>query len=201
MIAIVGNGPLTEANISLMRDFKHIVRFNLTQNIPSASEAHTTELFLAVSSKQIGHYLSEGGYAVDPAFQSATKIVSPYSPEIIRSCMKQPNILSRLKGRRSDWTNVCREIARKSGKEFEVLSSEEYYKSCALLSIRGTWRDSIPSSGFLSVQRELARKVDREPIHVFGFGFRGWKRHHWEGEKHQLQKAAEAGHLVIHPCK
>lgn len=201
MIAIVGNGPLTEANIGLIRTFGHVVRFNLTPNIHAASEAQTTDLFLSVSSKQIGRYLSQGDYASDPAFQSAQKIIAPYSPEIIQSCMKRPNILSRLKGRRSDWTPVCREITRKFGKEFEIISSEDYHKSCALLNIRGTWRDSIPSSGFLAVQRELARKADRKPIHVFGFGFRGWKRHHWEGEKQQLQQAAKAGLLVIHPFK
>lgn len=201
MIAIVGNGPLTEADIGSIRTFRHVVRFNLTPNIHSATEAQTTELFLSVSSKQIGHYLSKGDYAVDPAFKSAKKIIAPYSPEIIRSCMKRPNFLSQLKGRQSDWTPMCREIAKRAGKDFEEISTEDYYKSCALLGIRGTWWDFIPSSGFLAVQRVLAKKVDRESIHVFGFGFKGWKHHHWKGEERQLQQAAKAGLLVIHPVK
>lgn len=201
MIAIVGNGALSQADVDSIRAFEHVVRFNLTPNIHSASEARTTELFLSASSKQIGQYLRKSEYSTDPAFQSASKIIIPYSSDIIRRCMRPPNILSRLKGRRLDWTPLCREVSQKSGKDLEIISTTEYYKACFSLNIKGTWRDFIPSSGFLAVQRALARTENSAAVHVFGFGFEGWKRHYWIGEKDQLQEAAKAGLLVIHPVK
>jgi hypothetical protein len=197
MIAIVGNGPLSPTDRASIAKARRIVRFNLTPNLSEEPEARTDELFLSCSSKQIGDFLSRGRYLSDKAFGQASRIVLPYHPNIIRQYMKPPSLLSRLKGRRADWTNYCLDIADDEGKYAEILPEDLYHEACGALEIDPTAKEFFPSSGLLAVLRELQHPSHE--IHLYGFGFVGWKRHRWEQEKSTITKFENAGRLTLHP--
>lgn len=195
VIAIVGNAPLTEADRLRIAAADTVCRFNLTPNIRGEPDARTDELSLACSSKQIGDYFARGLYRDDPAFLKAGRLVLPYHPEIIRRCMRPPSLLSRLKGRRADWTDACLSAAKAYGKSVEIISPEAYDAAARVLGISGVWRDHVPSSGFLAIERALTHG---EEIHVFGFTFRGWHRHAWDREEAIVRAHAAAGRLTLH---
>lgn len=200
--AIVGNAPLSEEDKRLIATAENVVRFNLTPNLGPDEAAQTSEMFLSASSKQIGAYLTEGHYTADPAFAAAKRLVLPYAPTIIKTCMKAPNILSRMRGRRHDWTPVCENVARKSGKDLEIIPASDYWSACDRLEISGFSRDFVPSSGFLAMQRALASRPEgQRVIHMFGFGFRGWKHHHWAHEARETSKEVDAGRVVLHQVR
>ncbi|MAO82232.1 MAG: hypothetical protein CMH82_16525, partial [Nocardioides sp.] len=166
MRAIVGNGPLGGRDRERIAAADHIIRFNLTPN--RLQGERTDELFLSCSSKQIGEYLSNGIFRDDPAFRDATRLVMTYHPDIIRYYMPQPNLLSRLIGRRNDWSALCEKIAAERGKETETLPAELYRAACEILGIDIEREAFFPSSGFLAVLRELQDAPQTSRLEIFG---------------------------------
>ena len=202
MRAIVGNGPLSPDDRVAIATADRIIRFNLTPNLNSEADAKTTELFLSCSSKQIGDFLSKDQYRSDHAFQKATRIVSPYHPEIIQKYMRPPSILSRLKGRQADWSQDCLKIANKEGKEAEILPAELYLDACKRLGIDPDTKEFFPSSGCLAILRELRRQQHGESeLHIFGFGYVGWKGHLWTAEKALVAALENKGRLKTHAVR
>lgn len=203
MRAIVGNGPLSADDRALIATADHIIRFNRTPNLKGDMNARTDELVLACSNNQIGKFLLRGHYRSDQAFQQARCLVLPYHPTIIRRyMMKRLSLLSRLKGRRSDWSDYCVEIANQEGKLTEILPMELYYDACKLLEIQTEARGFFPSSGVMIVLRELRDKQNKpDEIHVFGFGFTGWEGHPWEREKALISQFDREGDLELHPVQ
>jgi hypothetical protein len=199
MRAIVGNGPLSLDDRALIATADRIIRFNLTPNLCEELDARTTELFLSCSSKQIGEFLSQGQYHSNSAFHQATRVVLPYHPDIIKKYMRPPSILSRLKGRRADWSKDCLKIAGQTGKSTEILPADLYLKACYRLSIIPEKKEFFPSSGCLSILRELqSAQHSASELHVFGFGYVGWKRHSWAEEKALVTELENAGELKMH---
>ena len=199
MRAIVGNGPLSPEDRAVIASADRIIRFNLTPNLSEEPNAKTTELFLSCSSKQIGEFLSRGQFRSNIAFQQATRLVLPYHPDIIKKYMRPPSILSRLKGRRADWSQDCVRIADQAGKSTEILSVELYLTACKRLGISSAAKEFFPSSGCLAILRELQNPQHlASELHVFGFGFVGWKRHSWIDEKALVAELESAGELVTH---
>ena len=199
MRAIVGNGPLSPDDRSAIATADRIIRFNLTPNLHSEAEAKTTELFLSCSSKQIGDFLSKGQYRSSHAFQQATRIVSPYHPDIINKYMRPPSFLSRLKGRRADWSQDCLSIAAQEGKDAEILSAELYLDACKRLGINSQSKEFFPSSGCLAILRELQHpQHNTSELHLFGFGYIGWKGHLWTAERALVEGLESKGALKTH---
>lgn len=199
MIAIVGNGPLSSENRAIIATASRIIRFNLTPNIREEPTARTDDLFLSCSSKQIGEFLLHGQYLSDNAFRHASRIVFPYHPNIIRQYMKPPSLLSRLKGRRSDWTEYCIKIANQAAKYTEIVTDNLYLEACSALEIDPRVKEFFPSSGLLAVFHELNNKqYEENDLHLFGFGFAGWKRHRWDKEKSIISAFEHTEHLTLH---
>lgn len=201
MRAIVGNGPLSADDRALIATADHIIRFNRTPNLSGDSNARTDELVLACSNNQIGKFLSRGHYRSDQAFQQAKRLVLPYHQIIIRRyMMRQLSLFERLKGRRSDWTDYCLEVANQQGKIAEVLSADLYYEACNILNIQVDSKNFFPSSGFMIILRALRDNYHRpDEIHIYGFGFTGWEGHPWEREKELVSAFDRQGRLSFHP--
>ena len=199
IVAIIGNGPLSEADRLFIGAADIVTRFNLVPEAHINLSARTDELFLSCSSKQIGEYLAERRYETDPCFQSASRIVLPYNPSIIAAHMPRPSFLSRLKGRRADWTEVCKKVAARLGKQVVVLSAADYRNACIALGIEGRGRDFYPSSGYLAVARALnIHDPSTHRIHLFGFGFMGWKKHPWTAEEASIRTMHLQRKLKLH---
>ena len=154
-VAIVGNSALSQRQRKEIEVSDHIIRFNLTPNISDEPSARTMELFLSCSSKQVGSFLSERRFLEDVAFQRADRIILPYHPEVIASYMLKPSWLSRLKGRKSDWSEVCSQAVFECGKELEIVSVQTYFDACNILGIDCSRKDYFPSSGFIAILRAL----------------------------------------------
>ncbi|PWW02077.1 hypothetical protein DFR52_102744 [Hoeflea marina] len=198
-VAIVGNGPLEEADKRFVGAADIVTRFNLVPREHLALSDRTDEHFLSCSSKQVGDYLAAGSYESDPCFRNAGRIVLPYHPGIIAACMPQPSWLSRLKGRRADWTSVCERAAARFGKQLVILTEEDYRSACRALGIGGEGRDFYPSSGYLAVMRALKiYQPSMHRIHLLGFGFQGWKRHPWPAEEAAIRALHAQDRLSLH---
>ena len=197
-VAVVGNAELSQHQRQKIDASDHIIRFNLTPNIANVSNARTSELFLSCSSKQVGSFLSERRFLHDVAFQRAYRIVLPYHPEVISSYMLKPSWLSRLKGRKSDWSDVCIQAAVECNKELEIVSVQTYVDACRILGIDFSRKDYFPSSGFIATLRALNRwKLQGDCITLFGFGFSGWKKHLWSREREEILKFRSKGNIFI----
>lgn len=201
-IAIVGNGALTCSDRKKIDDADRILRFNLTGNANGQPAPRTDWLLLACSTKQVGSYLSQGDYRRHPAFAAADEIVSTYHPTVIANYMPRPSLLSRLKGRRADWTPACRAACAEMGKPLHILPRQLYLSACDRLEIAAEGRQFFPSSGFLAVLW-LAGQTGAEPrhLHLFGFGFQGWKQHLWQAERDQVRALQAEGRLTLHPAQ
>lgn len=196
-VAIVGNSALSGHQRQEIDALDYVIRFNLTPNIASDSSARTNELFLSCSSKQVGSFLSERRFLEDVAFQRAHRIVLPYHPEVIASYMLKPSWLSRLKGRKSDWTDICRLAALECNKELEIVPTQVYIDACRILGIDCSRKEYFPSSGFIAILRALERwQSHDDSITIFGFGFFGWKKHLWAQEKEAILSFKEKGQII-----
>ena len=197
-VAIVGNSALSQRQRKEIDVSDHIIRFNLTPNISNEPSARTTELFLSCSSKQVGSFLSERRFMQDVAFQRADRIVLPYHPEVIASYMLKPSWLSRLKGRKSDWSEVCSRAVVECSKELETVSVQRYLYACRVLGIDCARKDYFPSSGFIATLRALDMwQSQKDYITLFGFGFTGWKKHLWTQEKEVILNFKSKGQILI----
>ncbi|RYH03284.1 hypothetical protein EU805_06065 [Salipiger sp. IMCC34102] len=199
-VAIVGNGPVAKRDQAEIAQAKVIFRFNRVPEANRTESVATTHLVLANSTKQIGTYLTQRAYLADPCFSAARTIVAPHAPQIVAAYMRKPNLLSRLKGRRADWAEACARAAADTGKSFAIWPASLYLTACETLGIDPVPRTMFPSTGFLAVQHARdSYPPETHQIHLYGFGFQGWKRHDWPAEARVLRGWADEGALTLHP--
>lgn len=188
-IAIVGNGPVEGRPGAHIDSADIVVRFNEPADTPETTGVKTDILFLMNSGKTMQARLSTPDFRRSRFFAGAARIILPYHPSIIARYHPKPNFLSRLKGRRADWTGETLAMCGEAGKEILILSPKFYEESCAELGIARTARDSVfPSSGFLAIRymlQEFAGKPGE--IELYGFSWKGWKRHDWDKERDWAQ--------------
>lgn len=188
-VAIVGNGPLAYGLAARIDASDMVIRFNEPAFQPERSGRRTDILFLMNSGKSMQARLSDPDFRRSPFFAGAGRIILPYHPSIIAKYHPKPNPLSRLKGRKADWTAETVAMCREAGKEVLVLPPEFYEESCADLGIAPAERNRVfPSSGFLGIRyalEEFARSP--EEIALYGFSWQGWKRHAWDKEREWME--------------
>lgn len=188
-IAIVGNGPVEGRPGAHIDSADIVVRFNEPADAPETTGVKTDILFLMNSGKTMQARLSNPEFRRSRFFAGAARIILPYHPSIIARYHPKPNLLSRLKGRRADWTAETVDLCRQAGKEILILSPEFYEESCAELGIAQAARNQVfPSTGFLGI-RYMLQEVAKTPeeIVLYGFSWQGWKRHDWDGERDWAQ--------------
>jgi hypothetical protein len=184
-VAIVGNGPIAEGRAAEIDSSDLVVRFNESLNPLDRTGTKTDLLFLANSGKHMQARLTDPAYMAFAVVQNAPKIILPYHPTIIARYHPKPNMISRLMGRRADWTAPAIDYFGRAGKEIAVLPPQFYEECCEELRINAAERHRVfPSTGFIGI-RYVLKVVNAEPsaITLFGFTWEGWKRHAWDAER------------------
>lgn len=196
--AIVGNGPV-EGKVREVIDASGVViRFNEPTHPADVAGTRTDILFIANSGKTMQQRLAGRSFRSCPAFVAARKVVLPYHPEILARYHQRPSLLSRLKGRKLDWTTETVAMCRDAGKEIEILEPASYEACCAAIGIAHHDRRRIfPSSGILALHHVLTvLRVPGSRIHLSGFTWDGWKRHPWLEERAWAQHVLSGGTAV-----
>lgn len=197
-IIIVGNGHLSQTDNADIDSSDIVVRFNLPPKEHLLRNPKTDVLVISNSSKQTKDLITNSDYLKSPLFSRAETLIFPYSKEVISRYMPKPNIISWLAGRRADLSDTCIKIARKHNKEYQILTTETYLKACANIGIKKHQMKSLfPSSGIMAIQFMIDKFIHYAPIQLRGFGFDGWKRHHWTGEKNYVKQLCDSGAIVL----
>ncbi|WP_313958393.1 hypothetical protein [Chelativorans salis] len=182
---IVGNGSLPFDMSERVDASDHVVRFNEPKKSIGMSGTKTKWLFVANSGKPMQRRLNDPNYPTSPIVRAADMVFFLYHPTIIRNYFIQPNFLSRLKGRRGDWTQDALAMFGEAGKTVAILPPTYYEEGCAELGLTSAMLTSVfPSSGYFGIRYALERLPAEEwDVEIAGFSWQGWKRHAWGDEQ------------------
>lgn len=196
-VVIVGNGPVEPGLAQSIDSADIVIRFNEPSNLPERIGTKTDILFLMNSGKTMQARLANPAYWQSPLVQNAKKIVLPYHPSIIQELHPKPNLLSRLKGRKADWTAETLQKIKACGKSAKVLPAEFYFETCRVLGIKEANLKSVfPSSGLLAIRYAIEEfKPHRSTIEFCGFSWEGWKRHAWTSEQDWITGQITTGNV------
>lgn len=196
-IVIVGNGPVEPGVAHAIDSADIVIRFNEAVIIPERTGSKTDILFLMNSGKSMQARLETPSYWLEPFVQDASEIILPYHPSIVRQHHPQPNFLSRLKGRKADWTAETLKKIEALGKKATTLSAEFYYETCQILDISTDDLSKVfPSSGLLAIRYAIETlRTDSTRIEFCGFSWQGWKRHSWGNEQHWVDEQIQEGRI------
>lgn len=192
-LVIVGNGRLPTDARQFIDAADLVVRFNKPPHSADEAGTRTDILFVANAGKPMQRRLEDPTYPVSPFFTRAGQVVLPYDPDIIRRYHPHPNLLSRLKGRRADWTRHTENLFRKAGKPVTILPAGFYVQCCEALGIADAERKRrFPSTGFIAFRYCLEHfPAPSWQIALCGFSWEGWNKHEWSAEQECMQ-----GYLV-----
>jgi hypothetical protein len=196
-VAIIGNGPLPNGLAERIDGCECVIRFNEPPHGVEQAGRRTDLLFLVNSGATMQRRVQDPAYLETAAFEAARRIVLPYHPLIIARYHPKPNPLSRLRGRRADWTAPAIEVFGRADKQVTLLPPQDYDAACAALGIAERERTRLfPSTGFIG----LAYAVRRYPppdwrVKIAGFAWQGWKRHAWEAERAWVEARIAEGSI------
>jgi hypothetical protein len=196
-IIIIGNGPLSRDLSSVVDAADFTLRFNEPKMSIGLSGSRTDMLMLATSSKPMQRRLNDPGFLTNATFRAAREVMLAYHPSIIRTYHPKPNLLSRLKGRRSDWTARTIDLVGAAGKQVRVMPPQFYLDGCAELGIPHDRLQSVfPSTGYFGI-RYILQMVASEScdVRLCGFSWEGWKRHAWADERRWVEEMVRSGRI------
>ncbi|MDH7788694.1 hypothetical protein QBD01_004740 [Ochrobactrum sp. 19YEA23] len=199
MLTVVGNGPLSRNLSNEIDSSDYVLRFNVPHALDGMTGSRTDLLMLATSAKQMQDWLRDPAFLDSVFMRNASEILFAVHPSIIRRFHHHPNVLSRLKGRRADWTLPAFEILSATGKSIRILPPQVYFEVCAELGIAETqMKQMFPSTGFFGVWHMLRTfpSTDWE-IQLCGFSWQGWKHHAWAAERHWIEERASSGQIRL----
>jgi hypothetical protein len=176
-----------------------VVRFNEPKQSIGMSGTRTDLLILATSSKPMQRRLRDPGFVQTPTFKAAKEVMLAYHPSIMRLYHPKPNILSRLKGRRSDWTVETIEVVGGAGKEIRLMPPQFYIDGCKELGVGEENLSKVfPSTGFFGIWHMLGEcPAESWDVKLCGFTWEGWKRHTWGDERGWVEKKVASGRISI----
>ena len=198
-IYVVGNGPIGEDMSAAVDAADFVLRFNEPKEAIGLSGTRTDWLFISNAGKPMQRRLATPSYAQSPIVQAASRVFLVNHPDIIRKYHRKPNVLSRLKGRRADWTLASIEMFGRAGKEVVILPPDFYDGGCQELEIPVAQRSSVfPSTGYFGI-RYLLRAFDMDEwrVDLCGFTWEGWRRHAWGDERRWVENLVEQGVLTV----
>lgn len=198
-VFIIGNGPLPHDLSGRVDGAAHVVRFNEPKASIDWSGTRTDWLFVNNSGKPMQRRILSREYAHLPTVQAADFIFFAYHPITIRNYLIKPNFLSRLKGRRADWTLDALEMFGRVNKKVAILPPSYYEEGCDMLGIPERDRRTVfPTTGFFGIRYTLERFAGAEwDIHICGFSWEGWKRHAWDAEREWMLRQVEERNLTF----
>ncbi len=196
-LVIVGNGPLPRDLSAEIDAADRVVRFNNPKLSIGSGGEKTDLMLLATSAKQMQQWLTDASFLNGPFFHNTPEILFAIHPRIIRSYHHKPGLLSRLKGRKADWTTEAIDILGSEGKRVRIEPPQTYYAVCAELGVTvERMREVFPSTGFIGIWLAL-RDFPAEDwdIAICGFGWQGWKRHDWKAERGWVEARVAEGRI------
>jgi len=198
-LVIVGNAPLPRDLSAEVDAADFVVRFNEPKQSIGMSGTRTDLLMLAATSKPMQQRLRDPGFIQTPTFQAAKEVMLAYHPSIIRKYHPRPNILSRLKGRRADWTEQTIEVIGCAGKEIRIMPPQFYLAGCRELGIaEENMRKIFPSTGFFGIWHMLGKCPEESwEAKICGFTWEGWKRHNWADERNLVEQKVKSGRISL----
>ncbi len=196
---IVGNGPLAGDLAGRIDASDFVVRFNEPKASIGLSGTRTDILFLCNAGKPMERRLASPAFLDSAIVRGAARIVLAYHPSIIRDYFPRPNLLSRVKGRRADWTMATIMALGMRGKSSLVLPRSFYVEGCDELGVPPEQRSRVfPSTGYFGIFYVLRKFDPRDwTIRLCGFNWAGWKRHSWADEREWVARKAESGVIDI----
>ncbi|KAB2713627.1 glycosyltransferase family 29 protein [Brucella intermedia] len=198
-LIIVGNAPLPRDLSAEVDAADFVVRFNEPKQSIGMSGTRTDLLMLATSSKPMQRRLRDPGFVQTPTFKAAKEVMLAYHPSIIRKYHPRPNFLSRLKGRRGDWTMQTIEVVGSAGKEIRIMPPQFYLAGCKELGVTEENVSKVfPSTGFFGIWYML-EKCPQESwdVKICGFTWEGWKRHTWGDERSWVEQKVKSGRISL----
>ncbi|ELT49903.1 glycosyltransferase family 29 protein [Brucella sp. ZJ1_1] len=198
-LIIVGNAPLPRDLSAEVDAADFVVRFNEPKQSIGMSGTRTDLLMLATSSKPMQRRLRDPGFVQTPTFKAAKEVMLAYHPSIIRKYHPRPNFLSRLKGRRGDWTMQTIEVVGSAGKEIRIMPPQFYLAGCKELGVTEENISKVfPSTGFFGIWYML-EKCPQESwdVKICGFTWEGWKRHTWGDERSWVEQKVKSGRISL----
>jgi len=198
-LIIVGNAPLPRDLSREVDAADFVVRFNEPKQSIGMSGTRTDLLILATSSKPMQRRLRDPGFVQTPTFKAAKEVMLAYHPSIMRLYHPKPNILSRLKGRRSDWTVETIEVVGGAGKEIRLMPPQFYIDGCKELGVGEENLSKVfPSTGFFGIWHMLGEcPAENWDVKLCGFTWEGWKRHTWGDERSWVERQVATGRISI----
>ncbi|WP_420959419.1 glycosyltransferase family 29 protein [Brucella sp. IR073] len=198
-LVIVGNGPLPRDLSKEVDTADFVVRFNEPKESIGMSGVRTDLLMLATSSKPAERRVRDPGFVQTPTFKAAKQVMLAYHPSIIRQYHPKPNFLSRIKGRRSDWTQETIEVVGAAGKEILIMPPQFYIAGCKELGVRDENMSKVfPSTGFFGIWYMLGKCPEESwDVELCGFSWEGWKRHAWADERAWVEGKVNSGRITL----
>lgn len=198
-VIIIGNGQLSRDLSSIVDAADFTMRFNEPKLSIGLSGTRTDLLMLATSSKPMQRRLEDPAFVQGQTFRAAKEVMLAYHPGIIRDYHPKPNILSRLKGRRSDWTMRTIDIVGAAGKEIRIMPPQFYIDGCVELGIpEPKMREVFPSTGYFGIRYILETFAREEwDVKLCGFSWEGWKRHAWADERRWVEDKVASGRVSL----
>ena len=195
-LVLVGNAPLASNLSDIINKADYVIRFNDAPHPVNIGGTKTDLLMIAATSKPMQKRLQEPHFIQSPIFKAAKEILLPYHTSIIEKYHPKPNILSRLKGRREDWTHQTIDIIGLY-KDIRIMSPQFYIQACADLGIaEKDMKKLFPSTGFLGIWYILQTHDTEEwDVRICGFTWQGWKRHAWDTERQWIEQKMQEGHI------
>ncbi|MBA8880087.1 hypothetical protein [Phyllobacterium myrsinacearum] len=196
---IVGNGPIKEDLSAAIDRSDFVVRFNEPKSSIGMSGTKTDILFMCNAGKPMQRRLADPSFIASPIVRAASQIVLAYHPFIIERYFPKPNILSRIKGRRSDWTMATIRALGGVGKTNIVLPEQFYLDGCRELGLPDSkMAEVFPSTGFFGIYYILNHPdYAGWDISVCGFSWQGWKRHAWANEQEWVKDKVDRKLLSV----
>ncbi|MBN9077893.1 MAG: hypothetical protein BGN87_22880 [Rhizobiales bacterium 65-79] len=196
---VVGNGPISRDMSGEVDAADFVVRFNEPKQSIGMSGTKTDWLFIANAGKPMQRRLEDPNYFTSPIVAAARRVFLVYHPDIIKTYHPKPHILSRLKGRRGNWTNSAILMYGRAGKEVTVMPPGFYEEGCKALGLSAAQMKYIfPSTGYFGIRYVLDEfQADAWSINLCGFSWEGWKRHAWGDERRWAERLAEEGRINV----
>jgi hypothetical protein len=198
-MVIVGNGPLSRDFSGAIDAADFVLRFNEPKQSIGMSGTRTDRLMMSNAGKPQQRRLTDPEFLDSPIFRAAKEVMLTYHPAIIARYFIKPNPLSRMKGRRADWTEASILRFGGAGKEIRIMPPQFYDAGCSDLGVPEERRAEIfPSTGYFGIWHTLRSFAAEEwRVELCGFTWEGWKRHAWGDERRWVAAQAESGRVVL----
>lgn len=198
-LVIVGNGPLSRDLSAEIDSADFVVRFNEPKRSIGMSGTRTDWLIMANSGNPMQRRLNDPGFTASPIFRAAGEVIFAYHPLVIARYFRKPRPLSRLKGRRADWTLPSLRKLGAAGKAIRIMPPQFYEEGCRALGLPAErMREVFPSTGFFGIWLALDTHPAAEwRIELCGFTWQGWQRHAWADERRWIADHLARGRIVL----